>query len=172
MSASGTVLAHDNSDQRWPPASVTKVMTAYLTFKALKSGQLTLTSPVVMSANAAKEPPSKMGYKPGTVVTVDNALKMMLVRSANDIAIALAETVGGSEANFVQLMNAQAQGAGDERHPLPQSQRPARRRPVFDGARPCGPCPRHLDGVPAIPRLFRHPGHPAPATRSCATTTS
>ena len=92
----GTVLAHDDSDRRWPPASVTKVMTAYLTFKALKSGQLTLSSPVVISANASKEPPSKMGYKPGTVITVDNALKMMLVRSANDIAIALAETVGGS----------------------------------------------------------------------------
>ncbi|MBN9022417.1 MAG: D-alanyl-D-alanine carboxypeptidase [Rhizobiales bacterium] len=108
----GTVLAHNDSDRRWAPASVTKVMTAYLTFQALKSGQLTLTSPVVISANAAKEPPSKMGYKPGTVVTVDNALKMMLVRSANDIAIALGETVGGSEANFVKLMNAQAQRLG------------------------------------------------------------
>jgi D-alanyl-D-alanine carboxypeptidase len=108
----GTVLAHDNSDRRWAPASITKVMTAYLTFKALKSGQLTLTSPVVISANAAKEPPSKMGYKPGTVLTVDNALKMMLVRSANDIAIAMAETVGGSEANFVKLMNAEAQRLG------------------------------------------------------------
>lgn len=108
----GTVLAHDNSDRRWAPASVTKLMTAYLTFQALKAGQLKLTSPVVISANAAKEPPSKMGYKPGTVVTVDNALKMMLVRSANDIAIALGETVGGSEAGFVTMMNAQAQRLG------------------------------------------------------------
>lgn len=108
----GTVLAHDNSDRRWAPASVTKVMTAYLTFQALKAGQLKLTSPVVVSANASKEPPSKMGYKPGTVVTVDNALKMMLVRSANDIAVALGETVGGSEANFVKLMNAQAKRLG------------------------------------------------------------
>lgn len=108
----GSVLAHEDADRRWPPASVTKVMTAYLTFKALKAGQLTLTSPVVVSANASREPPSKMGYKPGTVVTVDNALKMMLVRSANDIAVALAETVGGSEANFVQLMNAQAKALG------------------------------------------------------------
>ncbi len=108
----GTVLAHDNSDRRWAPASITKVMTAYLTFRALKAGQLRLTSPVVVSANASKEPPSKMGYKPGTVITVDNALKMMLVRSANDIAIALAETVGGSEANFVTLMNAEAQRLG------------------------------------------------------------
>ena len=108
----GTVLAHNDSDHRWAPASVTKVMTAYLVFQALKAGQLKLTSPVIISANAAKEPPSKMGYKAGTVVTVDNALKMMLVRSANDIAIALGETVGGSEANFVKLMNAQAQRLG------------------------------------------------------------
>jgi D-alanyl-D-alanine carboxypeptidase len=108
----GTVLAHSNSDRRWAPASVTKVMTAYLTFQALKAGQLKLTSPVVVSANAAKEPPSKMGYKPGTVVTVDNALKMVLVRSANDMAVALGETVGGSEANFVKMMNAQAKRLG------------------------------------------------------------
>ncbi len=108
----GTVLAHDNSDRRWAPASVTKVMTAYLTFKAMKAGQLKPTSPVVMSANAAKEPPSKMGYKAGTVVTVDNALKMMIVRSANDISVALAETVGGSEANFVAMMNAEAKRLG------------------------------------------------------------
>jgi D-alanyl-D-alanine carboxypeptidase len=108
----GTVLAHSEADRRWAPASVTKVMTAYLTFQALKSGQLKLSSPVVVSANAAKEPPSKMGYKAGTVVTVDNALKMLLVRSANDIAIALGETVGGSEANFVRMMNAQAKRLG------------------------------------------------------------
>jgi len=108
----GVVLAHDQSDRRWPPASVTKVMTAYITFKALKSGQLKLTSPVVISAKAVGEPPSKMGYKAGTVVTVDNALKMMIVRSANDIAMALAETIGGSEANFVKLMNAEARRLG------------------------------------------------------------
>ena len=108
----GTVLAHSNADRRWAPASVTKVMTAYLTFQALKSGQLKLTSPVVVSANASKEPPSKMGYKVGTVVTVDNALKMVLVRSANDIAVALGEAVGGSEANFVKMMNAEARRLG------------------------------------------------------------
>ena len=108
----GTVLAHDSSDRRWPPASVTKVMTAYLTFKALKSGQLTLTSPVVVSAKAFKEPPSKMGYKAGTVITVDNALKMMIVHSSNDIAMAMAETIGGSEANFVKMMNARRSGSG------------------------------------------------------------
>jgi D-alanyl-D-alanine carboxypeptidase len=67
---------------------------------------------VIVSKNALAEPPSKMGFKVGTAVTVDNALKMMLVHSANDIAVAIAETVGGSEANFVAEMNAEAQRLG------------------------------------------------------------
>ena len=108
----GVVLNHHDSDKLWPPASITKLMTAYLTFKALKAGQLRMTSPVLVTANALAEPPSKMGYKVGTVVTVDNALKMLIVRSANDIAVAIAETVGGSEARFVEMMNQEARRLG------------------------------------------------------------
>ena len=104
----GTVLSERSGDRLWYPASVTKLMTAYLVFKALKTGQLKPTSPVVVSANALSEPPSKMGYKVGTVMNVDNALKMMIVKSANDIAVALSETVGGSEAKFIALMNQEA----------------------------------------------------------------
>jgi D-alanyl-D-alanine carboxypeptidase len=109
---SGVVLGQRDSGHIWHPASVTKLMTAYLTFKALQSGQLKMTSPVIVSKNALAEPPSKMGFKVGTAVTVDNALKMMLVHSANDIAVAIAETVGGSEANFVAQMNAEARRLG------------------------------------------------------------
>lgn len=108
----GVVLNSDNANKLWPPASITKVMTAYLTFKALRTGQLTLTSPVVVSKNALAEPPSKMGYKVGTVINLDNALKMMIVRSANDIAVAIAETVGGTESRFVAMMNAEAARLG------------------------------------------------------------
>lgn len=108
----GAMLSERSGDRLWYPASVTKLMTSYLVFKALKSGQLKPTSPVVVTANALKEPPSKMGYKVGTVMNVDNALKMMLVKSANDIAVALAETVGGTEAKFVALMNAEARRLG------------------------------------------------------------
>jgi D-alanyl-D-alanine carboxypeptidase len=104
----GAVIGHSDSDLRWPPASLTKLMTTYLTFKALQSGQLKLTSPVVVSAHALAQPPSKMGYKVGTVINLDNALKMMIVHSSNDIAMAIAETVGGSEARFVALMNQEA----------------------------------------------------------------
>lgn len=106
----GRVLAEENSLQRWYPASLTKLMTAYVALKALKSGQLTLTSPVRISANAARQPPSKMGYKPGQVLTLDNALKIMLVKSANDIAVAVAETAAGK--NYQKAMNEEARRLG------------------------------------------------------------
>jgi D-alanyl-D-alanine carboxypeptidase len=108
----GAVLLHSKSDQPWYPASVTKLMTAYVTFQALKSGRLKLTSPVKISKNALDQAPSKMGFKVGTILNVDNALKMMLVKSANDIAVAIAETVGGSEAEFVAAMNVEARRLG------------------------------------------------------------
>ena len=105
---SGRVLKEENSAALWHPASLTKLMTAYLTFEALRDGKLRMTSPVRVSAHALAQAPAKMGFKVGTVINVDNSLKMMLVKSANDIAIAVAETVGGSEENFVAEMNATA----------------------------------------------------------------
>src|SRR5690606_991652 len=89
-----------------------KLMTAYVVFDQLKAGRLKLTSPVKVSAHALAQAPSKMGFKVGTVMNVDNALKMMIVKSANDIATAGAETVGGSEAGFVAMMNAEAERLG------------------------------------------------------------
>ena len=106
----GAVLEQDNAFQRWYPASLTKLMTAYIAFSAIKSGRLTLQSTVKISANAAKQPPSKMGYKPGNQLTLDNALKIMLVKSANDIAVAVGEAVGGS--NYPDAMNAAAARLG------------------------------------------------------------
>lgn len=108
----GQVLAQEDALQAWHPASLTKLMTAFVTFRALKAGELTLKSPVRMTKNAAKKPPAKMGYKPGSVMTLDNALKMLLVKSANDIAVAVAENVAGSEEKFVVRMNAEAARLG------------------------------------------------------------
>lgn len=110
--ATGKVYAAQDAFQRWYPASLTKMMTAYVAFRALQSGRMTLESPVRMTVRAAKEPPSKMGYKPGSVMTLDAALKIMLVKSANDVAVAVGEAVGGSEAGFVKLMNSEAQRIG------------------------------------------------------------
>lgn len=108
----GAVLAERTADVRRYPASVTKLMTAYLTFEALADGRLRLTSPVVESAVALAEPPSKMGFSVGTVFTVDNALKMLIVKSANDVAVALGETISGSKPAFVAAMNAAAARLG------------------------------------------------------------
>ncbi|WP_165498334.1 D-alanyl-D-alanine carboxypeptidase family protein, partial [Siculibacillus lacustris] len=108
----GEVVANRNADQRWYPASITKLMTAWVTLEAIRAGRLSLSSPVTMSARAAREPPSKMGFAPGQVVTVDNALKIIMVKSANDVAWALGETVGGSKEAFVERMNAEAARLG------------------------------------------------------------
>ena len=110
--ASGAVLAHNKAFKRWYPASVTKVMTARLAFKAVRSGDLSMKSPVRMTKRAAKEPPSKMGYPVGTVLTLDNALKIILVKSANDVAMAIGEAVAGSEMEFVAMMNEEARALG------------------------------------------------------------
>ncbi len=108
----GKVIAHEDAFLKWYPASLTKLMTAYVTFKALKTGRLSLDTPVVMSKSAADQPASKMYFTPGTTMTMDNALKMMLVKSANDMAVAVAEAVGGTQEQFVAMMNAQAKALG------------------------------------------------------------
>ena len=102
---SGKVLHAENATYPWYPASVTKVLTAYVTLTAVKERRLTLDSLLPVSARAAAQAPSKMGFKPGTTVTVDNALKMLMVKSANDVAYVLAEGVGGSVEKFADEMN-------------------------------------------------------------------
>src|SRR3954453_10956211 len=109
---SGKVLQADNATMPWYPASVTKLMTAYVTLKAVKDGKITLDTLFTVSPVAASQSPSKMGFRSGTQVTVDNALKMMLVKSANDMAVVLAEGVGGSIDGFSAMMNETAQQLG------------------------------------------------------------
>jgi D-alanyl-D-alanine carboxypeptidase len=108
----GKVLQADNATYPWYPASVTKLMTAYVTLKAVKEGRLSLDALLSVSPVAASQSPAKMGFRPGIQVTVDNALKMMLVRSANDMAVVLAEGVGGSIDGFSAQMNEAAQRLG------------------------------------------------------------
>jgi D-alanyl-D-alanine carboxypeptidase len=109
---SGKVIEAENATVPWYPASVTKLMTAYVTLSAVKSGKITLDKLLTVSPTAASQSPAKMGFRPGTAVTVDNALKMMLVRSANDMAVVLAEGVGGSIDGFSVMMNDTAQKLG------------------------------------------------------------
>jgi D-alanyl-D-alanine carboxypeptidase len=108
----GKVLEAQNATYPWYPASVSKLMTAYVTLKAVKEGRLSLDTLLTVSPVAASQSPSKMGLRPGTQVTIDNALKMMLVKSANDMAVVLAEGVGGSIDGFSAQMNEAAQRLG------------------------------------------------------------
>jgi D-alanyl-D-alanine carboxypeptidase len=108
----GRVLHSDNATYPWYPASVTKLMTAYTTLRAVREGRITLDSLFVVSPNAAAQAPTKMGFAVGTQVTVDNALKMLMVKSANDMAVLLAEGVSGSIESFAAEMNRNAQRLG------------------------------------------------------------
>jgi D-alanyl-D-alanine carboxypeptidase len=108
----GKVLQAENATYPWYPASVTKMMTAYVTLKAVKDGRISLDTLLTVSPTAAAQSPSKMGFRPGIQVTVDNALKMMMVKSANDMAAVLAEGVGGSIDGFSAQMNQTAQRLG------------------------------------------------------------
>ena len=110
--STGKVLHAENATYPWYPASVTKLMTAYTTLRAIKEGRISLNTLLTVSRNAAAQQPTKMGFKIGTTVTVDNALKMLMVKSANDMAVAIAEGVGGSIAGFADLMNANARRLG------------------------------------------------------------
>jgi D-alanyl-D-alanine carboxypeptidase len=109
---SGKVLFAENAAYPWYPASVTKLMTLYVTLRAVKEGRITINTPFKVSANALSQSPTKMGFKVGTVVTVDNAIKMLMVKSANDMAVLLAEGVSGSVDAFADEMNANARRLG------------------------------------------------------------
>lgn len=109
---SGEILATQNANDRWHPASLTKLMTAYVTFRAIKTGQIEIGSPVIISAAARKQPPSKMGYNKGVKLRIDTALKIIIIKSANDVSHALGESVAGSLNSFVGRMNQEAQRLG------------------------------------------------------------
>ena len=111
----GAVFEHSDALRPWYPASTTKLMTVYVAFRAIRAGEATMDTPVILSATAAAEPPSKMGFQPGTVLTLQDAIRIMMVKSANDIAMAVAETIGGSQAGFSARMNAEAARIGMSR---------------------------------------------------------
>jgi D-alanyl-D-alanine carboxypeptidase len=109
---SGKVLRAENATYPWYPASVTKLMTLYMTLSAIRNHRITTDTLFTVSANASAQAPTKMGFPVGTQVTVDNAIKMMMVKSANDMAVLLAEGVGGSIDDFAQQMTDTAHRLG------------------------------------------------------------
>ena len=105
---SGQTLSEKDATEPWYPASLTKLMTTYVALQAARDGRLTLDTPLTMSARAAAMPASKMGFRPGVEVTLDNALKMLMVKSPNDVAVMIAESIDGSVEAFAAEMNATA----------------------------------------------------------------
>jgi len=106
------VLNEFNADTRIHPASTTKLMTAYLVFEALESGRLRADQRLTISANAAAQPRTNLALRSGRTITVDEALRGLMVHSANDAAVVLGEALGGSRAGFARMMNAQARELG------------------------------------------------------------
>lgn len=111
----GRVLHARNADTRNFPASLTKMMTLFLAFEALENGTLTLDQPLLVSKRAAGQPASKLGLKEGETITVDDAIRAITVKSANDVATVVAEALGGTEINFAQMMTERARTLGMNR---------------------------------------------------------
>lgn len=109
---SGRILHSVNADSIRHPASLTKMMTLYLTFQALEAGRIGLNQYLPVSANAAEQSPSKLGLRPGHRIKTEDAILGLVTQSANDAAVVLAEWLGGSESRFAQMMTRQAQALG------------------------------------------------------------
>lgn len=106
--ATGEVLYNQDGGQPWHPASLTKLMTAYVAFAAIAQGRITLDTPIRVSRNAWNQPPGKSGLPVDSSITMQDALYILVVKSANDMAVAIAEAVSGSEDKFVVEMNQMA----------------------------------------------------------------
>ncbi len=109
---SGNVLYSVNADRRSYPASLTKVMTLYLLFDALESGRLRLDSTLPVSPHAASQSPSKLNLRPGERISVEDAVLALVTKSANDVAVVVAEALGGKEAEFAEMMTRKARQIG------------------------------------------------------------
>ncbi len=108
----GDVLMEKDATEPWFPASTTKLMTTYVALSAVRDARLTMDTPLTMSRRAATLPASKMGFRAGTLVTLDNALKMLMVKSPNDVAWMIGENISGSMDKFAAEMNAAAAKLG------------------------------------------------------------
>jgi D-alanyl-D-alanine carboxypeptidase len=109
---SGEVLHASNADSIRHPASLTKIMTLYLLFEQIEAGKLTLTSDLKVSAHAAAQAPSKLGLRPGQTIEVEDAIKALVTKSANDVAVVVAEAIAGDEEDFGKLMTRKARALG------------------------------------------------------------
>ena len=109
---SGGELYASNADAQRHPASLTKIMTLYLLFERLEAGRIRLDTPLKVSEHASDQAPTKLGLKPGQTIAVEDAIKAVVTKSANDAAVAIAENLGGDEESFARLMTQKARALG------------------------------------------------------------
>jgi D-alanyl-D-alanine carboxypeptidase len=109
---SGATLSANNPDASRHPASLTKIMTLYLLFERLEAGKMTLDSEMEVSAHASQQAPTKLGLRPGQTIRVEDAIKGLVTRSANDAAVVIAEAIADDEADFAKLMTRKARALG------------------------------------------------------------
>src|SRR5512144_363886 len=109
---SGAIMQATNADAPRHPASLTKIMTLYLLFERLEQGKIKLSTELPVSAHAAVQAPSKLGLKPGDSIRVETAIRAIVTKSANDVAVIVAEAIGGDEIEFARMMTAKAHALG------------------------------------------------------------
>ena len=110
--ATGEIFYQENAQRSLHPASLTKIMTLYMVFEALRDGRLTLDQPLPVSATANAEPPSRIDLVTGGTVTVEQAIYALVTKSANNVAVVVAEALGGTEASFAEMMTQRARQLG------------------------------------------------------------
>jgi len=110
--ATGKVLYARNETAERHPASLTKMMTLYLLFDALKAGKVTMQTQLPISWHATIQKPTKLNLRPGQTISVDTAIRAIVIRSANDVAVVIAEALGGTESHFAEMMTAKARQIG------------------------------------------------------------
>jgi D-alanyl-D-alanine carboxypeptidase len=110
--SSGAVLEQEDADKICHPASLTKMATLYMVFEALRTGRIKMSTQIPVSAHAARQAPSKLGLRPGEYISVETVIKGLVTKSANDASAAIAEYLGGSEANFAAQMTHKARSLG------------------------------------------------------------
>ena len=163
----GAILHADNADAAVYPASLTKTMTLYLLFEALRDGRVQLDTPFSVSSNAASMPPTRLGLRPGTSIAVQDALLALVTKSANDAAVVIAENLAGSESCLRRADDRQGEGARHVADHLPQCLGPARRRPAHHRAR--HGAPRRADDL-AISRNITAGSRPGSSCSAAAPT--
>ena len=135
------------------PASITKVMTLYLLFGELERHRLSLDTRIEVSSHAAAQKPTKLGLRPGSTIRIEDAIGAIVTKSANDMAVAIAERIGGSEPAFAAMMTRKAHALGMSRTNFVNASGLPARHAAHDCARSCD----------------AGPGDPRPATRSTST---